>query len=79
MVEVIMTRFVLWKLKINNVMKNQFVSFEIAEKLKELGFDEPCFYQYYDKEHINSYQEAREIAIQKAIEVIQSETKAGED
>jgi hypothetical protein len=28
-------------------MKNEFVSYEIASALKELGFDEPCF-GYYD-------------------------------
>ena len=33
-------------------MKNQFVTYEIALKLKELRFDEPCFGGYYheDKE-----------------------------
>lgn len=30
-------------------MKEQFVTYEIALKLKELGFDEPCF-GYYDEE-----------------------------
>ena len=28
-------------------MKKEFVSYEIALKLKELGFDEPCFTYYY--------------------------------
>jgi|31_taG_2_1085359.scaffolds.fasta_scaffold04619_4 hypothetical protein len=28
-------------------MKNEFVPYELAIKLKELGFDEPCF-GYYD-------------------------------
>jgi len=27
-------------------MKEQFVTYEIAKKLKELGFDEPCFGYY---------------------------------
>ena len=27
-------------------MKNEFVSYEIASALKELGFDEPCFAYY---------------------------------
>lgn len=27
-------------------MKDQFVSYPIALKLKELGFDEPCFGYY---------------------------------
>jgi len=29
-------------------MKKEFVSYEIALKLKELGFDEPCFTYYYE-------------------------------
>jgi len=29
-------------------MNNEFVSYEIALKLKELGFDEPCFTYYYE-------------------------------
>jgi hypothetical protein len=29
-------------------MSNEFVSYEIALKLKELGFDEPCFTYYYE-------------------------------
>jgi hypothetical protein len=29
-------------------MNNEFVSYEIALKLKELGFDEPCFTYYYN-------------------------------
>jgi hypothetical protein len=29
-------------------MKEQFVSYEIAKKLKELGFDEPCLGYYSD-------------------------------
>ena len=29
-------------------MNNEFVSYEIAFKLKELGFDEPCFTYYYE-------------------------------
>lgn len=27
-------------------MENQFVTYEIALKLKELGFDEPCFFAF---------------------------------
>lgn len=27
-------------------MKNQFVSFEIAKQLKDLGFDKPCLFMY---------------------------------
>ena len=30
-------------------MKDQFVTYEIALKLKELGFDEECFAYYLDK------------------------------
>ena len=30
----------------NTEIQKQFVSFEIAVKLKELGFDEPCFASY---------------------------------
>jgi hypothetical protein len=30
-------------------MNEEFVSYEIALKLKELGFDEPCFGIYYNK------------------------------
>jgi hypothetical protein len=29
-------------------MEKEFVSYEIALKLKELGFDEPCFTYYYE-------------------------------
>ena len=29
-------------------MEKEFVSFEIASELKELGFDEPCFTYYYN-------------------------------
>jgi hypothetical protein len=29
-------------------MNNEFVSYEIALKIKELGFDEPCFTYYYN-------------------------------
>jgi hypothetical protein len=29
-------------------MNEEFVSYEIALKLKELGFDEPCFTYYYN-------------------------------
>jgi hypothetical protein len=29
-------------------MSNEFVSYEIALKLKELGFDEPCLTYYYE-------------------------------
>jgi hypothetical protein len=29
-------------------MEKEFVSYEIALKLKELGFDEPCFTYYYN-------------------------------
>lgn len=29
-------------------MNNEFVSYEIALALKELGFDEPCFTYYYN-------------------------------
>ena len=31
-------------------MKNQFVTYEIALKLKELGFDEECFCTYHNAE-----------------------------
>ena len=33
-------------------MKEQFVTYEIALKLKELGFDEQCL-MYFDKEELN--------------------------
>lgn len=39
-------------------MKEQFVTYEIALKLKELGFDEPCFGWY-------SYEEFNPLRIQK--------------
>jgi hypothetical protein len=29
-------------------MEKEFISYEIALKLKELGFDEPCFTYYYN-------------------------------
>ena len=45
-------------------MKNEFVTYEQALALKELGFDEPCFgyynnatfdtFEYYDSENTNS-------------------------
>lgn len=42
-------------------MKDQFVTFEIATKLKELGFDEKCMAIYFQKEFrfigINSLKE----------------------
>lgn len=31
-------------------MEKEFVTYEIALKLKELGFNEPCFGVYYDKD-----------------------------
>lgn len=31
----------------NTEIQKQFVSFEIAVKLKSLGFDEPCIAEYY--------------------------------
>ena len=30
-------------------MKKEFVRYELAVKLKELGFDEPCFNKFYTK------------------------------
>ncbi|GIM60058.1 hypothetical protein CAPN008_01080 [Capnocytophaga canis] len=33
-------------------LKNIFVSYEIAQKLKEIGFDEPCI-SYYEKDNPN--------------------------
>ena len=30
-------------------MKEQFVTYEIALKLKELGFDEPCIAYYFNR------------------------------
>jgi len=37
-------------LKTNNIMKKEFIPYEQALALKELGFDEPCFGRYYYKE-----------------------------
>ena len=34
-------------------MKEQFVTYEIALKLKELGFDEPCLASYYTDDERN--------------------------
>lgn len=34
-------------------MKDQFVTYEIAKKLKELGFDEPCFSKW--EKYINTF------------------------
>jgi hypothetical protein len=31
-------------------MEKEFVPYELAVKLKELGFDEPCFGYYYNKQ-----------------------------
>lgn len=33
-----------------NYIRNQFCNYEIALKLKELGFDEPCLAYFEDKE-----------------------------
>ena len=33
-------------------MEKEFVSYEMALELKELGFDEPCFTYYYDNTNI---------------------------
>ena len=40
-------------------MKEQFVSYEIALKLKELGFDEPCFGFWNVSQINNSLQELK--------------------
>ena len=31
-------------------MKNEFIPYELALELKQLGFDEPCFAVYYSKD-----------------------------
>lgn len=36
-------------------MKKQFTTYEIALKLKKLGFNEPCFKYFYDGEICNLY------------------------
>ena len=40
---------------------SEFVSFEIAKKLKEKGFDRPCTYAYCEKGGWNKYKQAIEI------------------
>lgn len=41
-------------------MKKQFVTYEIAKKLKELGFNEPCLAEYYYSPlHIKEKKEPR--------------------
>ena len=37
------------RIKITEIMKTEFVTYEIALELKELGFDEPCFNRFYTK------------------------------
>jgi hypothetical protein len=39
-------------------MKQEFVPYDLAAKLKELGFDEPCFGFYYIKE-INLFESCK--------------------
>jgi hypothetical protein len=39
-------------------MKKEFVSYEIALELKELGFDEPCLFAYYGKSDISNFKES---------------------
>ena len=40
-------------------MQNEFVPYELAIQLKELGFDEPCFAWYVDEESILGIDEVR--------------------
>lgn len=39
-------------------MKKEFVSYEIALELKELGFDETCLFAYYGKSDISNFKES---------------------
>ena len=39
-------------------MKNEFVNYEIALALKELGFDEPCFGVYSEHDKTRVYDES---------------------
>ena len=39
-------------------MRKEFVSYEIALKLKELGFDEPCLFAYYGKSNLSNFKES---------------------
>jgi len=39
-------------------MEKEFVSYEIALELKELGFDEPCLFAYYGKSDISNFKES---------------------
>lgn len=39
---------------------SEFVSFEIAKKLKEKGFDRPCTYAYCEKGGWNKYKQVHE-------------------
>jgi hypothetical protein len=34
-------------------MENEFVTYEIALRMKQLGFDEPCFGWYADETHLS--------------------------
>lgn len=39
-------------------MEKEFVSYEIALELKQLGFDEPCLFAYYGKSDISNFKES---------------------
>ncbi len=41
-------------------MQKQFVTYEIATMLKELGFDEPCLYAFCEEGGWNKYKRERE-------------------
>lgn len=47
-------------------MKEQFVTYEIALKLKELGFDEPCFAHFLYKDNI-TYKRAIQLKSDKML------------
>jgi hypothetical protein len=39
-------------------MNNEFVSYEIALELKELGFDEECLFCFYGKSDLSNFKES---------------------
>ena len=39
-------------------MKNEFIPFQQALELKELGFDEECLFAYYGKSDLSNFKES---------------------
>jgi len=47
-------------------MEKDFVPYELAVKLKELGFDEPCFAKYYQQDSNTPFIQIGEAEIEEA-------------